>query len=131
MRTYSVEEARALLPAVVPVLERLRAAAQELQAVRAAASVDARGASADGALTADPWADASGENVPERLGRVVQEALAQLGEWAIEVKDPVQGLIDFYHERSGAVVFLCYLLGEPEIAYWHTIGGGFAGRRPL
>jgi hypothetical protein len=22
-------------------------------------------------------------------------------------------------------------LGEDEIAWWHTLGGGFAGRRPL
>ncbi|MGH2632058.1 MAG: DUF2203 domain-containing protein [Tepidiformaceae bacterium] len=131
MRTYTVQEAQALLPSVVPVLERLRAGIQELQAVRAAASVDARGASADGALTANPWAEESGDDVPERLGRVVQAALEQLGEWGIEVKDPAQGLIDFFHEREGRVVFLCYLLGEPGIAYWHTVQGGFAGRRPI
>lgn len=131
MRTYTIEEARALLPEVVPVLERLRAGTLELQALHAAASADARGASADGALTANPWAESSDDNASERLGRAVQEALAQLGEWAIEVKDPTQGLIDFYHERAGRVVYLCYLLGEPDIAYWHTLDGGFAGRRAL
>ena len=131
MRTYSVEEARALLPSVVPVLERMRAALQELQAVKAAASVDARGVSADGALPENPWVEDSGENVPQRLADIVQQCLDQLSQWSIEVKDPAQGLIDFYHDRGGTVVYLCYLLGEPDIAYWHTIDGGFAARRPL
>jgi hypothetical protein len=64
----------------------------------------------------------------ERLVAIVKE----LGERQIEVKDLNKGLIDFPHVRnSGEEVYLCYLLGEPEIISWHTITGGFSGRQSL
>jgi hypothetical protein len=64
----------------------------------------------------------------ERLVAIVKE----LGEMQIEIKDLNKGLIDFPHVRaSGEEVYLCYLLGEPAIVSWHTVTGGFAGRRSL
>ncbi|HET6513387.1 MAG TPA: DUF2203 family protein, partial [Candidatus Kapabacteria bacterium] len=64
----------------------------------------------------------------ERLVAIVKE----LGERQIEVKDLNKGLIDFPHVRTnGEEVYLCYLLGEPSIETWHTITGGFLGRRTL
>jgi hypothetical protein len=42
------------------------------------------------------------------------------------LKDPERGLIDFYSEREGRVVYLCYLLGEPDLLYWHDLDTGFA-----
>jgi hypothetical protein len=64
----------------------------------------------------------------ERLVAIVKE----LGEMQIEIKDLNKGLIDFPHVRaSGEEVYLCYLLGEPAIVSWHSITGGFAGRRSL
>jgi hypothetical protein len=56
------------------------------------------------------------------------QALEDLGVW---VKDPVRGLLDFPSDRNGELVELCWLHGEPEVAYWHRIGAGFAGRQPL
>ena len=56
------------------------------------------------------------------------EALARHG---IEVKDPALGLIDFHAQRGAEVVFLCYKLGEPEVAYWHPLDDGYRGRKPL
>ncbi len=42
------------------------------------------------------------------------------------------GLIDFPTVRSnGEEVYLCYKAGERRIRYWHTLTGGYAGRRPL
>jgi hypothetical protein len=64
----------------------------------------------------------------ERLVAIVKD----LGERQIEVKDLNKGLIDFPHVRTnGEEVYLCYLLGEPSIVTWHTITGGFLGRRTL
>jgi hypothetical protein len=28
-------------------------------------------------------------------------------------------------------VYLCWKLGEPDIAYWHAIEDGYRGRRPI
>ena len=33
--------------------------------------------------------------------------------------------------KSGEEALLCWHLGEDDIRYWHTVDGGFAGRRPL
>ena len=32
---------------------------------------------------------------------------------------------------TGEVVYLCWQFGEPEVAFWHGVQEGFAGRRPL
>jgi hypothetical protein len=130
---YSVAEAQGLLPEVVPVLERLREAFLALRVLNAAVAAQSRGASGDGALLANAWEpEDSQEDKAEALNRELRAAAGQLEAWGIELKDPERGLIDFYHQRpDGEVVFLCYLLGEPEIGWWHTLGGGFAGRRRL
>jgi len=130
MRLYSVEEARALLPEVVPVLEGLRDALAALRRLRLTTAASARTASADGNLLADPWA---GEKTDPALAlrRQAREAYARLEAWGVEVKDAERGLIDFYHERNGEVVYLCYLLGEPALAYWHSLSAGFGGRQLL
>jgi hypothetical protein len=47
------------------------------------------------------------------------------------VKDLETGLVDFYAERDGESVFLCWQFGEPSVAYWHPIEGGFAARQPI
>jgi hypothetical protein len=50
----------------------------------------------------------------------------------IELKDLDKGLIDFPSLRpNGEEVYLCYMLGEQTIDHWHTIEGGFAGRRSI
>lgn len=68
---------------------------------------------------------------PLQLQRLV-EIVKQFGEQQIEIKDLNRGLIDFPHlRRNGEEVYLCYLLGESSIESWHTITGGFAGRRTL
>lgn len=130
MRLYTIEEARAILSDVIVAVTHLKNAVAELRTVQAAIAAHSRGASGDGALLADPWAGGDGDRVRE-LETEIQRSSAYLGQRGIEVKDPERGLIDFYSEREGRVVYLCYLLGEPDIAYWHELDGGFAGRQPL
>ncbi len=47
------------------------------------------------------------------------------------VKDVNQGLLDFPALRDGREVYLCWQYGEGEIAFWHEIEAGFAGRQPI
>lgn len=68
---------------------------------------------------------------PLQLERLI-EIVKDLSDLQIEIKDLNKGLIDFPHVRStGEEVYLCYLLGEPAILSWHSIQGGFSGRRSL
>lgn len=64
----------------------------------------------------------------EDLVRIYQE-LASSG---IVLKDIDRGLIDFPTIReNGQEVYLCYLLGESGIEYWHGMDDGFAGRQRI
>jgi hypothetical protein len=49
----------------------------------------------------------------------------------VQVKDPDTGLIDFPAEIDGEPALLCWRVGEERIEFWHTLDGGFAGRRPI
>jgi hypothetical protein len=67
------------------------------------------------------------ERGQEKMEDYVRE-LAQLG---VELKDPLSGLIDFPSLMNGRPVYLCWRLGEPEVAHWHELEAGFAGRQKL
>jgi len=47
------------------------------------------------------------------------------------IKDINIGLLDFPAMRDGQEVYLCWQYGEGEIAFWHEIEAGFAGRQPI
>ncbi len=63
----------------------------------------------------------------QRLNEYVHE-LRELG---VELKDPVLGLVDFPTVIDGRRAYLCWKLGEPEVAYWHELDAGYAGRQSL
>jgi len=61
--------------------------------------------------------------------QVAAEALHVDG---IVLRDAGRGLIDFTAVApSGRPYWLCWLAGEPEVAWWHWVEDGFAGRRRL
>lgn len=67
----------------------------------------------------------------ERESAAVAECIREIQRLGAEVKDPETGLVDFPARRGEEEVLLCWRLGEPEVAFWHSLEGGFAGRRPL
>jgi hypothetical protein len=67
----------------------------------------------------------------QKLHESLRETLGELADLGIQVKDVDRGLIDFPAVIDGQDALLCWQLGEPRIAHWHTPEDGFAGRRPL
>lgn len=61
----------------------------------------------------------------------MEEYVRELANLGVELKDYFTGLIDFPSVREGRVVYLCWRLGEPEVAHWHELEAGFAGRQRL
>jgi hypothetical protein len=129
-RLFSVEEARALVERLRPLLEQLSDASRELVKLREGDRDAGRIAAADGYLGIERLRSASVEDV-EKLKERCRMAIARLAGLGVEVKDPTRGLIDFLHERDGDLVYLCYELPEETVSYWHRIEDGYAGRRPL
>lgn len=126
-RLFSVDEANALLPVVTPLLERMREDYRTLLAARVdlanmTPEMRSNGHAADAA----------------RIDRVIATCIARmeviltaLTDFGIELKEIETGLIDFPAVRDGRIVYLCWRLGEGNIAYWHELDAGYAGRRAL
>jgi hypothetical protein len=121
-RHYSIEQANAAIGWVRERIERMRAARKQL------GDEEARAALADAAPT-------NGGGGP---GMVVSEAfldlrnaLIELNEMDIVLRDLERGLFDFPALRDGDEVYLCVEDGEDEIGYWHDIEAGYGGRQPL
>ena len=57
--------------------------------------------------------------------------LQDIADDGVQVKDPDSGLLDFPSEIGGEPALLCWRVGEPRIAWWHSPDDGFAGRKPL
>lgn len=120
MKLYTPPEANALLPHLAPALVELREKFEAAQKVRAAmaSSAATNGGSPDHADR-------------QRLLARVEELVERIASWGVELKDVATGLVDFPATVDGEDAFLCWRLGEPEVAYWHPRDAGFAGRRPL
>jgi len=119
-RRFSVEEANALLPEVVPLLETLRDAQRTMGELHDQVTTSATGNG--GGSAGKEFLEAS-----QTAGR----SMAAINELGIFVRDPEAGLIDFPAERDGEEIFLCWRLGEDGVAWWHPTDSGFAGRQPL
>jgi hypothetical protein len=119
-RTFSVEEADALVPELCERLPRLREARRSL--IEASERLKARVATDPGGVTEPAWFPA------QQALRAEMVALAELG---VVLRDPEIGLVDFPSARDGEPVFLCWKLGEERVAFYHGQRTGMSGRKPL
>jgi hypothetical protein len=63
--------------------------------------------------------------------RRMEAAVRQLDAWGISLRDIGTGLVDFPALVNGRPIWLCWKLGESNIAWWHELDAGVAGRKPL
>ncbi|RPJ27376.1 MAG: DUF2203 family protein [Chloroflexi bacterium] len=61
----------------------------------------------------------------------LEALIHRIQETDVLIKDINLGLLDFPALRDGREVYLCWQYGEGEIAFWHEIEAGFAGRQPI
>ena len=129
-RHFTPEEANALLEEVRPVAETLVAhrRAMAVTATRQARLVQ-RIAGNGGDF--DPQEPRTLEEEFKREGEAVARCVEQLEALGVLVKDLDRGLVDFPALRGDEEVLLCWQVGEDQIAYWHGVDEGFAGRKPL
>ena len=63
--------------------------------------------------------------------RRVEDGFRDLKELGVVVKDISIGLVDFPALRAGREILLCWQYDEPEVAYWHELQSGYAGRQKI
>lgn len=133
VETYTVEEANDLLPEVRERLARLREAVQGVQFARGqVGDLEANwteGIRREGSPEQEAysrWKDRARQHE-----QTIEAELSWFQARDIEVKDPVLGLVDFYTFHGDDLVYLCWKEGEEEVEAWHTLDGGYKGRRPV
>lgn len=62
---------------------------------------------------------------------VYRHGWREVEELGAVLKDPKRGLLDFYGNVDGKLVWLCWRYGEPECGFYHALEEGFSGRKPL
>jgi len=68
---------------------------------------------------------------PDEMEKLIK-IIKYLSSLSVEVKNIDTALIDFPHIRNnGEEVYLCYMLGEDKIEFWHNLTEGFIGRKSL
>lgn len=123
IRYFTVEEANALLPDLMPLV------AQLLER-RARVSSTAR-SMAD--VLSDLRSDVGGLEASELANEIshIENLVERIQARGCVVKSLEAGLLDFLSERDGRDVYLCWRFGEPRIEYFHELHTGFNGRRPI
>jgi hypothetical protein len=123
-RHYTLEQATAVRGWVTDRIDSIR---------RSQASLVELGARARTGISAlDPQTGGSypGKEVAAALV-ALSRALNELDAVDVVVRDVDRGLVDFPALRDGEEVYLCWLVDEDEIRFWHAPDAGFAGRQPL
>ncbi|MGA2185030.1 MAG: DUF2203 domain-containing protein [Bryobacteraceae bacterium] len=62
---------------------------------------------------------------------MLRQTLESIQDMGCLIKDLDIGLVDFPTLYRGQEVYLCWKLGEAEIAWWHGTDEGFGGRKPI
>ena len=129
-RLFTAAEANAALETIRPVAEELVHHTGELRQAAEERAELIQAAGGNGGGTSVTRLPELTETI-QREQVAIARCVAQLEAAGVQVKDLTTGLLDFPSERDGEEILLCWRVGEPEVAWWHTLEGGFAGRQPL
>src|SRR5262245_62017439 len=124
---FTAAEANAMLPLVRRVVTDIAALANELSD-----RAERLSRMQTGTLTREhqeEFAQAAEEF--ERGKEQLADYEDELQRLGVHLKDRFTGLVDFSCWMDDREVFLCWKLGEPEVAHWHELDAGFAGRQKL
>jgi len=128
--TFTPDEANAMLAEVRPLVEHMVAAKRALDEAQERRDEVGRSISGNGGGI-PPNELAELHDALERRAAVLAGIVEEIHELGLLVKDLDTGLVDFPSLRDGEEVLLCWQLGEYEVAFWHGLEDGFAGRQPL
>ena len=130
MHLFTLEQAEAMLPQVRDEVLAMQELKRQIDELRETLARVVETSSGNGHVR-DEAAVGEKRRRAESLVEQLNESLARLNAWGVELKGIDEGLLDFPSERDGRTVYLCWKLGEDHIGWWHELDAGFTGRQEL
>lgn len=65
------------------------------------------------------------------LAETLRADIGEVEAHGCSIKDLTSGLVDWLALNGDQPVLLCWRFGEDEVAFFHELDAGFAGRRPV
>lgn len=130
-KTFTLYEAQMLLPVVESLLKRAQSASLLASTIEAEIQQLSHRIFLSGGLHVDVASAARRRAERDKATQEARDSLAEIDAIGVQINDLEQGLLDFPSIIDGQAALLCWKLGEPTIAHWHTEEEGFAGRKPL
>ena len=129
-RVFTADEANAALSELRPLVEAMVEGKQALdEAQERRDDVAQRIAGNGGGIP--PAELAALEVAVDEAAKTLAGTIGEIQATGVLVKDLDSGLVDFPAKRDGEDILLCWQLGEDEVAFWHGLEDGYAGRQPL
>ncbi len=132
-RVFTLEEVNALVPQLQRVVGRQIERRASIEAVLARLGRQLGGEIPE-RIMVDPADPTDIRELKREL--VVQlesyrDGWREVDELGAVLKDPRIGLLDFYGEVDGKLVWLCWKCGEKECTFYHALAEGFSARQPI
>jgi hypothetical protein len=131
-RVFTLEEVNDLLPTLSAVVKRQLERRSEIETLlmrlgRELGDVPER-------IVLNPADPTDVRDLKRDLVRRIAEYRAgwrEIEEMGAVLKDARMGLLDFYGNVDGRLVWLCWKYGESEVAHYHMLNEGYSGRKPI
>jgi hypothetical protein len=130
-KRFSFAEAQSLIPQVGEVLQEAVALKSSYDEAEGNLQALNQRVTLMGGLTVDRERALDLRRQREEAAAGLRAAIERVQEFGCLIKDLDIGLIDFPTLFRGVEVYLCWKLGEPSIAYWHSVEEGFRGRKTI
>lgn len=130
-KTFTLEEAHALLPVLRSLLKRAMEAKELIERVEKELQDLKHRILLSGGLMVDIPAVARSRAERDKALQEVKDTLAEIDAIGVQVKDLDIGLLDFPCAVGEEIVLLCWKYGEEKIEFWHGLEEGFRGRKPI
>jgi hypothetical protein len=129
---FTLEEANAILPRLKALMGAQMERRAEIE--RGLQRLAKRTGAVPGAVRIEESDPAPVRDLKRDLIERVEKyraAWREIEELGVVLKDPGQGLVDFYGQVDGRFVWLCWRYGEDAVTHFHGFDEGFAGRKPI
>lgn len=130
-KTFTLEEARTLLPVLSALLEKARAAALQAGSLENEMQELSQRIFLSGGLHVDVPAAARRRAQREKAMQEARSQIEEITEIGAEVSGNEEGGLEFPCLLEGRTVMLCWTLGEEEITEWREENDKSGPKKPV